>query len=205
MRNAPTVDGTYVPRLGSLAKIPGVSLRKQDSSSHSSSNSLDTSLPPAFTVVLGGIPSDLVTRLFSSTNPNTARIFSAPPNYNISPQFSPKAAAVIAAPLRQSIAGGRRSLFTDLQNGMYTNTGGSETIGTRSVVGGRRRFALNAWLFGFYLSTRARVFGRSQRDARLFWQVDSLTNSDRYDRYAFTVSCGCQIRWIAIVQSTLAF
>ncbi|BHF58573.1 hypothetical protein SprV_0100152500 [Sparganum proliferum] len=91
---------SYVPRLGSLPKIPGACLREPGFAG-------DSTIPPAFTVVLGGIPVDLVNRLFASTNPNASRVLSSPRGAQTDASVSPTAAAVVAAPLAtgKSISG----------------------------------------------------------------------------------------------------
>uniref|UniRef100_A0A0X3Q803 Uncharacterized protein n=2 Tax=Schistocephalus solidus TaxID=70667 RepID=A0A0X3Q803_SCHSO len=91
---------SYVPRLGSLPKIPGACLRKPGFAG-------DSTVPPAFTVVLGGIPVDLVNRLFAPTNPDASRLLSSMRGAPTGTSVSPTPAAVVAAPLAtgKSISG----------------------------------------------------------------------------------------------------
>lgn len=92
----------YEARLGCLAKIPTSRLGKANAAMPDGDGSPSV-FPPAFTVVLGGIPPNLAHRLFTSTN--SSRIFS---QSTVSLPVTPSAAAIIAAPPNPDCTG---SLF----------------------------------------------------------------------------------------------
>ncbi|KAL5966651.1 hypothetical protein TSMEX_005616 [Taenia solium] len=97
----------YEARLSSLAKIPTSRLGKANATTPDG-DGLPSVFPPAFTVVLGGIPPNLAHRLFTSTN--SSRIFSQSSG---SLPVTPSAAAIIAAPPNPDCAG---SLFFTSSN-----------------------------------------------------------------------------------------
>ncbi|VDK39010.1 unnamed protein product [Taenia asiatica] len=97
----------YEARLSSLAKIPTSRLGKANATTPDG-DGLPSVFPPAFTVVLGGIPPNLAHRLFTSTN--SSRIFSQSSG---SLPVTPSAAAIIAAPPNPDCTG---SLFFTSSN-----------------------------------------------------------------------------------------
>lgn len=89
----------FEARLSTLPKIPSSRLGK-GATTLADGNSAPSIFPPAFTVVLGGMPAYLAHRLFTSIN--SSQIFSQPVN-NL--PLSPSAAAVIAAPVNPETSG----------------------------------------------------------------------------------------------------
>ncbi|KAM7539916.1 hypothetical protein Aperf_G00000023886 [Anoplocephala perfoliata] len=89
----------FEARLSTLPKIPSSRLGK-GATTLSDGDSVPSVFPPAFTVVLGGMPSYLAHRLFTSVN--SSQVFSQPVN-NL--PLSPSAAAIIAAPVNPEISG----------------------------------------------------------------------------------------------------
>ncbi|EUB64867.1 hypothetical protein EGR_00136 [Echinococcus granulosus] len=100
--NQKDLEVRYEARLSSLAKIPASRLGKGNATMPDGNGSPSV-FPPAFTVVLGGIPPNLAHRLFTSTN--SSRIFS---QSAASLPVTPSAAAIIAAPPNPDCTG---SLF----------------------------------------------------------------------------------------------
>lgn len=99
-------EEAYALQLGSLAKIPASRLGKGVTATltapDGSCTDVTTVFPPAFTVVLGGLPTALAHRLLASDSPN-ARIFA---QSSASLPATPTAAAVIAAPPKPAEVGG---------------------------------------------------------------------------------------------------
>ncbi len=132
----------YTPQLGSLAKIPASRLGKGVVAA--TANGQDgltptTVFPPAFTVVLGGIPPALAHRLLatSANSPTSARVFSQPA---ATLPANPSAAAVIAAPpMPQETGTLFPSLMTMVDEDPAAHVGATmeavNTVATTSVVG----------------------------------------------------------------------
>ncbi|VDM16646.1 unnamed protein product [Hydatigera taeniaeformis] len=89
----------FETRLSSLAKIPTSRLGKNNATTPDGDGSSSV-FPPAFTVLLGGIPPNLAHRLFTSTS--SSRIFSQSSG---SLPMAPSAAAIIAAPPNPDVTG----------------------------------------------------------------------------------------------------
>ncbi|VDD83409.1 unnamed protein product [Mesocestoides corti] len=118
-------ETSYMSQLRSLAKIPASRLGK-GGTGVADGDGQTSVFPPAFTVVLGGIPPNLAHRLFSS--PNSTRIFSQP---TTALPATPSAAAVIAAPPSPNKNG---SLFLPANNVTVGNLPKPTTNPQSSVI-----------------------------------------------------------------------